>query len=169
MQKLVPRLRAVGTMYNPAEANSVKELSVAREIFRSRGIRLEEIAITASNEVLQSVQILAGRDIQAVWVPGDNTAGDGYEGAVKGARDAGLPLITDECSDLPRGGLACLGVGLQPAGMASGKLAGQILLGANPQDVPLGEVAVEEMAISRGDAAQLGLAIPAEFSKNVRP
>src|SRR5271165_5663509 len=28
MQKLVPGLRAVGTMYNPAEANSVKELSV---------------------------------------------------------------------------------------------------------------------------------------------
>jgi ABC-type uncharacterized transport system substrate-binding protein len=60
-------------MYNPAEANSAKELSVAREVFRSRGIRREEVAISGSNEVLQSVQILAGRDIQAVWVPGDNT------------------------------------------------------------------------------------------------
>ena len=84
MQKLVPGLRAVGTMYNPAEANSVKELSVAREVFRSRGVRLEEVAIAASSEVLPAVQILAGRDIQVVWVPGDNTAIEGYEGAVKG-------------------------------------------------------------------------------------
>jgi putative ABC transport system substrate-binding protein len=168
-KRLVPGLRAVGTMYNPAEANSVRELSVAREIFRSRGVRLEEIAIAGSSEVLQSVQILAGRDIQAVWVPGDNTAIEGYEGAVKGARDAGLPLITDDCDSLYRGGLACLGVGSHPAGLAAGNLAGRILLGANPQDLPLEEVAVEQMAVSRGNAAQLGFAIPPELSQNVRP
>ncbi len=124
-------------MHNPAEANSVKELSVAREIYRARGVRLEEVAIAGSNEVLQAVQILAGRDIQAIWIPGDNTAVEGYEGAVKGAKDARLPLITDECSDLPRGGLACLGISLRSAGVASGKLAGQVLLGANPKDLPL--------------------------------
>ena len=75
------------------------------------------------------MQILAGRDIQVVWVPADNTAIEGYEGAVKGAKDARLPLITDECSSLSRGGLACLGVGLHSAGLAAGKLAGRVLLG----------------------------------------
>jgi len=169
MQKLVPGLRAVGTMYNPAEANSVKELTVAREIYRSRGVRLEEVALAGSNEVLQAVQILAGRDIQVVWVPGDNTAIEGYEGAVKGAKDARLALVTDECSALQRGGLACLGVGLYPASVAAGKMAGRVLLGADPKDLPLEEVAVEEMSISRGSAAQLGVTIPKEFSQHVRP
>ncbi len=168
MQKLVPGLRAVGTMYNPAEANSVKEMTAAREIFRDRGVRLEEIAIAGSSEVLQAVQLLAVRNIQAVWLPGDNTAIEGYEGAVKGAKDARLPLVTDECSELPRGGLACLGISLQSAATASGKLAGRVLLGADPKDLPLLEVAVEEMAISQDNAAQLGLAIPPEFSQKVR-
>jgi putative ABC transport system substrate-binding protein len=169
MQKLIPGLRAVGTMYNPAEANSVKELTVAREIFRQRGVRLEEIAIAGSNEVLQAVQILAGRDIQAIWVPGDNTAIEGYEGAVKGAQEAKLPLITDQCSSLSRGGLACLGIGLYQAALAAGRMAGQVLQGANPQDLPLGEVAVEEMSISRGNAARLGITIPPEYSQKLRP
>lgn len=169
MQKLIPGLRAVGTMYNPAEANSVKEFSVAREIFRSRDVRLEEVAIAGSNEVLQAVQILAGREIQAIWVPSDNTAIEGYEGAVKGARDARLPLITDDCDSLPRGGLACVGVGYQPAGMASGRLAGKILLGANPRDIPLEEVVIEQTWISRAEAAQFGVAIPREFSDKLRP
>src|SRR6202142_2772891 len=167
MQKLIPGLHAVGTMYNPAEANSAKELTVAREVFRSRGIRLEEVALAGSNEVLQAVQILAGRDIQVVWLPGDNTAIEGYEGAVKGARDARLPLITDECSELPRGGLACLGISLHSAGVASGKLGGRVLRGGNPKELPLEEVAVEEMGISRGNAAQLGLAIPQEYSQSL--
>ena len=169
MQKLVPNLHAVGTMYNPAEANSAKELTVAREVFRKRGIRLEEVAISGSNEVLQAVQILSGRDIQTVWVPGDNTAIEGYEGAVKGAKDAPLPLITDECSALSRGATACLGPSLSNAGIASGKLAGRVLGGANPKDLPLGEVADEEMAINRAAAQQLGLSIPAEYVQNVRP
>jgi len=169
MQKLVPGLRAVGVMYNPAEANSAKELTVAREIFRSRSIRLEEVAISGSNEVLQAVQILAGRDIQVVWVPGDNTAIEGYEGAVKGAADARLPLITDECSSLPRGGLACLGVSLYQAGVASGKLAGRVLRGELPQNIPFEEVAVEDRGISRGNAAKLGVTVPAEYVQYLQP
>jgi ABC-type uncharacterized transport system substrate-binding protein len=169
MQQLVPGLRAVGTMFNPAEANSVKEISVAREIYKKRGIRLEEVAIAGSSELLQAVQILAGRNIQVVWVPGDNTCIEGYEGAVKGARDAGLPLFTDICSTLSRGGLACLGFSPYDSGVAAGKLAGRILLGANPKDLPLEEVAVEQKFISRTNADQLKITIPAELSGNVRP
>ena len=169
MEKLVPRLHGVGTMYNPAEANSAKELALAREVFRNRGVRLEEVAISGSNEVLQAVQILSGRDIQAVWVPGDNTAIEGYEAAVKGAKDAHLPLFTDECSALDRGGVACLGPSLASAGVASGKLAGEVLRGENPKDLPIGEVAVEEMAISKAAAQQFGITIPAEYGEKVRP
>lgn len=169
MQKLVPGLRSVGTMYNPAEANSVKEISVAREVYKNRGIRLEEVSISGSSEVLQAVQILAGRDIHVVWVPGDNTCIEGYEGAVKGARDAHLPLFTDICSTLDRGGLACLGFSPHDSGAAAGKLAARILRGANPKDLPLEEVMVEQKIISRSNAAELNIAIPAELSGSVRP
>jgi len=169
MQKLVPGLRAVGTMYNPAEANSVKEQAVAREVFRKRGIRLEQIAVSGSNEVLQAVQILAGRDIQVVWLPADNTGIQGYEGAVKGAKDARLPLITDICSALPRGGLACLGVGMQHSSLVAGKMAGQVLLGQNPKDMPIEEVAVEEVSINRSNAAELGITIHPELARRVGP
>jgi putative ABC transport system substrate-binding protein len=169
MQKLVPGLSAVGTMYNPAEANSVKEQAVAREVFQKRGIRLEQVAVTGSNEVLQAVQILAGRGIQVVWLPADNTGIQGYEGAVKGAKDARLPLITDICSSLPRGGLACLGVGMQYSSQVAGKMAGRVLRGDDPKDMPIEEVAVEEKSISRSNAAELGISIPAEFAENVRP
>jgi len=169
MQKFVPGLRAVGTIYNPAEANSVKELSVARPIYRSRGVRLEEIAVSNSSEVFQAVQILAGKDIQAVLAPGDNTAIAGYEGAVKGAQDAHLPLFSEDCDSLDRGGVACLGLGAHVSGLAAGRLAGRILQGASPRDLPFEEVAVEEIGIRSRRAAQLGLRIPAEFAKNVRP
>ena len=55
------------------------------------------------------------------------------------------------------------------AAFASGRLAGRVLLGANPKDIPFEEVVVEEMDISRANATQLGIAIPAEFSQSMRP
>ena len=171
MQKLVPGLRAVGTMYNPAEANSVKELSVAREVFRSRGVRLEEVAIAGSNEVLQAVQILAGRDIQVVWVPGDNTAIEGYEGAVKGAQDARSAadhrrmLRRSPAVAWPASASVCtIRQSWLPESWQAGFCWARIR-----RDLPLEEVAVEEMVISRSNAAQLGITIPSEFSQNVRP
>ena len=169
MQKLVPKLRTVGVMYNPAEANSAKEMTVAREVYRQRSVRLEEVALSGSNELLQAVQILASRGVQALWVPADNTCVEGYEGAVKGAGDAKLPLFSDLCSTLPRGGLACLGIGLEAAGEASGRLAARVLLGANPKDLPIEEVAVEQRGISRSGAARLNIAIPPEYSKDLVP
>jgi putative tryptophan/tyrosine transport system substrate-binding protein len=169
MLKLVPGLRAVGTLYNPAEANSVREMSVARKVYKKRGIRLEEVALAGSSELLQAVQILAARDIQVLWVPADNTCIEGYEGAVKGSRDAHLPLFTDICATLNRGGLACLGFSPRDSGIAAGKLAGRVLLGEKPKDIPLEEVMVEEKIISRSNAEQLKIAIPAELAGNVRP
>ena len=169
MLKLIPNLRAVGTLYNPAEANSVREMSVAHEVYKRRGIRLEEVALTGSSELLQAVQILAARDIQVLWVPADNTCIEGYEGAVKGTRDSHLPLFTDICATLKRGGLACLGFSPRDSGIASGKLASRILRGEKPQEIPLEEVMVEEKIISRTRAQQLKIAIPAELQEYVRP
>jgi ABC-type uncharacterized transport system substrate-binding protein len=48
-------------------------------------------------------------------------------------------------------------------------LAGRVIRGENPQTIPLGEVAVEELSISRASAEQLGITIPAELSEHVRP
>jgi putative ABC transport system substrate-binding protein len=169
MLKLIPNLRAVGTLYNPAEANSVREMDVAHEVYKRRGIRLEEVALAGSSELLQAVQILAARDIQVLWVPADNTCIEGYEGAVKGSRDARLPLFTDICSTLKRGGLACLGFSPRDSGIAAGKLAARVLRGEKPQDLPLEEVMVEEKIISRSVAARLKIAIPADLAANVRP
>jgi ABC-type uncharacterized transport system substrate-binding protein len=169
MQKLIPGLRTVGTFYNPSEANSMKEMSIAREVYRSRGVKLEEVTVSSSNEVLQAVQILAGRGVQVVWAPADNIAIEGYAGAVKAAQDANLPLITDICALLARGGLACSGFNQRDSGLAAGKLAAKVLQGANPKDLPIEEVAVEQTFISKSNAEKLNVTIPQEYSGYVRP
>src|SRR5262245_8878464 len=90
IQKLVPHVRSVGTLYNSSEANSTKVMSVGREIFQKRGISLEEVASKIIYEVFREVEVVVGRKIQALWVTGDNTAIQAFEGIAKVAADSRL-------------------------------------------------------------------------------
>ena len=145
----MPGVRSVGTLYNSSEANSRKVISVARKLFTKRGIKLVEVAITSSNEVFQAAQVLAARNIQALWITGDNTALQAFEGIVKVADDSRLPLIINDPEFTGRGALACSGLGYYQSGYAAAKLAARILLGENPQDLPSEEVAVKTVSLNR--------------------
>jgi ABC-type uncharacterized transport system substrate-binding protein len=60
-------------------------------------------------------------------------------------------------------------VGMQYSSLVAGKMAGRVLRGENPKDMPIEEVAVEEVSISRSNAAELGITIHPEFSRRVGP
>jgi putative ABC transport system substrate-binding protein len=114
IQQLVPGVKSVGTLYNSSEANSRKVVSVARDLFTKRGIKLEEVSVTGSSEVAQAAQVLASRNIQAIWITGDNTALQAFDAIVKVSLDRRLPLINNDPEFVDRGALACVGLGWYP-------------------------------------------------------
>ncbi len=160
IQKLVPAVKSVGTLYNSSEANSRAVVSVARDLFAKRGIKLEEVTVTGTGEVFQAAQVLAHRGIQAMWITGDNTAIQAFEGIAKAALDARLPLIINDPEFTERGALACVGLGWYEAGLAAAKLAARVLLGARPRNLPVEEVAVKRIVLNHDMARKLGVKFP---------
>jgi ABC-type uncharacterized transport system substrate-binding protein len=165
IQQLVPNVRAVGTLYNSSEANSRKVVSVARELFRKRGIQLREVAITSTSEVFQAAQVLSTRDVQALWITGDNTALQAFEGIVKVATDSRLPLVINDPEFVGRGALACVGLGFYQSGYAAAKLAARVLLGESPQKLPFEDVAIKTVSLNFEVAKKLGITFPAALIK----
>jgi ABC-type uncharacterized transport system substrate-binding protein len=160
IQQLVPGVTAVGTLYNSSEANSVKVVSVAREIFKARGIRLEEIAITGTNEVFQAAQVLSQRNIQAMWLTGDNTALQAFDGIVKAANAAKLPLIINDPEFTDKGALAAVGIGWYETGRGAAKVLARVLRGESPANIPFEEVAVKKLVLNHDVAKTLGITFP---------
>ena len=87
IEQLVPGVKSVGTLYNSSEANSRKVVSVARELFAKRHIKLEEVTVTSTTDVVEAAQAVAGRNIQAMWITGDNTALQAFDAIAKVAQD----------------------------------------------------------------------------------
>jgi putative tryptophan/tyrosine transport system substrate-binding protein len=163
MQKLVPRLQFVGTLYNSSEANSAKVISVGRELFQKRGIRLEEVTATNTGEVFQAAQVLAGRKIQALWVTGDNTAIQAFEGIAKVAADSRLPLVINDPEFTERGALAAVGIGWKKTCYEAAKRVAQVLLGESPQGLPFENIALKQVVLNYAVARKLGITFPPEL------
>lgn len=165
IQKLIPGVKAVGTVYNNAEANSVKVISVAREAFKKRGIALEEVIANNTSEVFQSAQVACYRKVQAIWVTGDNTALQSMDGIVKATSNAHMPLIINDPEFTARGALACVGLGWYGPGKAGGVLAGRVLHGEDPSTIPIQEVAEEKLVLNQDAAKKLGIVFPPDMLK----
>jgi len=168
IQKLVPGVKAVGTVYNSSEANSVKVISVARDVFSKRGIALQEVTATNTSEVFQSAQAACYRKVQAMWVTGDNTALQSFDAIVKATTDAKLPLFINDPEFTSRGALACVGLGWYPAGKAGGVLAARVLRGEDPANIPFQEVAEKKLVINKQAATRLGIVFPPDVVREAQ-
>jgi putative tryptophan/tyrosine transport system substrate-binding protein len=168
IQKLVPGIKAVGTVYNSSEANSVKVISVAREAFKKKGIALQEVTATSTSEVFQAAQVVTYRGVQALWVTGDNTALQSFDGIVKAARAAKLPLIINDPEFTARGAVASVGLGWYEAGHAGGVLAARVLRGESPRNIPFEEVALKKIVLNQDEAHKLGIVFPPEIVKEAQ-
>ncbi|HEX3469616.1 MAG TPA: ABC transporter substrate-binding protein [Silvibacterium sp.] len=165
IQKLVPNVKAVGTVYNSSEANSVKVISVGRDIFRKHGISLQEVSVTNTSEVFQAAQVACYRNVQAMWVTGDNTALQSFDAIAKATTDAKLPLVINDPEFTSRGALACVGLGWYPAGEAGGLLAARVLHGEDPASIPFQEVAEQKLMLNQQAATRLGITFPPDVLK----
>jgi len=168
IQKLVPGVKAVGTVYNSSEANSVKVISVARDIFRKRGILLQEVTATNTSEVYQAAQVACYRNVQAIWVTGDNTVLESFDAVAKATTDAKLPLFINDPEFTSRGALACVGLGWYPAGLAGGALAARVLRGEDPSTIPFQEVAEQKLVLNQQAASRLGIVFPPDVLKEAQ-
>src|SRR5262245_18047650 len=163
IERLVPGIRSVGTLYNSSEANSVKVMSVARGIFEQRHIRLQEIAITSTSEIFQAAHVLTQRDVQALWVTGDNTALQGIDAIAKVAHDAKLPLVINDPEFVQRGAMVAVGIGWYETGKASSKVLARVLKGEQPRNIPFEEVVVKKLVLNQAVAKALRITFPPDI------
>jgi ABC-type uncharacterized transport system substrate-binding protein len=165
IQKLLPSVKTVGTIYNPAEANSVKVMDVGRAAFTKAGIKLEEVTINGTADVVPAMQSVVSKDIQALWVTGDNTALQAFDGVAKVAAESKLPLFINDPEFTDRGALIAVGIGWYKTGYVSAKKLAQVLKGENPAKIPFESYVEKKLKLNHEVAKTLGITFPPDVEK----
>ncbi|MDD5217994.1 MAG: ABC transporter substrate-binding protein [Candidatus Omnitrophica bacterium] len=165
IDKIVPGFKKLGVLYNSGEANSVKVVTVLRELCMKNNITLEEGTLISTSEAAQAIQALLAREIQAFYLPGDNTAYQAFEVIIRETQEARIPCIIDQVEFVGRGALAAIGVRYYYCAKRAGLLLARVLRGENPAAIPMENVSVSQIALNEEIAKKISLRFSPEVLK----
>jgi len=160
---LLPDVRRIGTVYNSSEVNSTKVVARAREYTKTKGIELIGNTVVNSSEVYQATFALCMKNIDAVWITGDNTATQAFHGIVKVCRENRIPLIVNDVDIMNEGALAAIGIGWYKTGLRTAPMVARVLNGENTSAIPIENYVEEEISLNHDVAAELNIQFPAEY------
>ncbi len=163
-----PGKLTIGTVYNPAYANSAFNLEVLQKALKAYNdeVTLITTTISSSAELHQAAQSLAQKDIDAFMLIPDNTVYAAFDSVVKVAGPKKIPIFMCDVERLADGALMVLGYDYTSSGIQAAHLVDRILKGENPKDIPFERYSKVTLGINLKVAKELGIVLPPEITAN---
>jgi len=158
--EIAPPVVAIAAVLNQTSPNADPEFRELQAVAQARGRTLHRLNASTQAEIGAAFALVVERRIGAVVVGSDPFLAD--QGALIAAHAARLsiPAIYPFRDSAEAGGLISLGSSLRTAYRQAGVLAGRILKGSKPSDMPVQQPTTFEIVINQKTAAALGIKIP---------
>ncbi len=158
VKKLVPHVKNLGVVYNAGEDNSVSLVKHIEKYAPAFGMTVKKTSVVKSSDVMQATLNLVG-DVEAIYIPTDNTVVSAFEAVVKVANENRIPLIAGDTSSVERGAVAALGFNYYDVGRQTGKLVLRILKGESAGSMNSETVQKTELYINTIAAKKQGVSL----------
>ncbi|MCB9369859.1 MAG: ABC transporter substrate-binding protein [Calditrichaeota bacterium] len=154
--KALPNAKRIGVVFGSGESNSQAVMARVRIVAKNLGMELVERTVTNTSEVSSATVALVG-NVDAIFVPTDNTVHQALPSLLQVAKDNKLPVFDCTRSSVEAGALFALGGSYEEMGRTAGKIASEILSGTNPGTIPIAFVQDPELYWNEGVAEELGV------------
>lgn len=160
LKKYFPRYRRLGTLFCPAEANSVdlKDTFVAHA--KERGFEVETVAVSTPTELADAAMSLAGKPIDAIVQISDNITSAGFTAITRAANQVQKPLFSLNSTTTGLGAPVSFGRDYHECGVQTAKMVLRVMDGEKPASIPflLSPHVVRKASLP--NAAKNGLVLP---------
>ncbi|NQV32373.1 MAG: ABC transporter substrate-binding protein [Phycisphaeraceae bacterium] len=153
--EMCPEIKKVGVVWNPAEACSEACTIMARKTCETMGIELLEATVDNSSGVLEAARALTSRNVDCIWIGGDNTVELAISSLIKATSEIRVPVFANAPSSADSGAIFGLGANYYEVGKITGDLAAQAVKGLDLATVRIENVAPERLAINYEAAKDL--------------
>ena len=160
VKEFLPQIKRLGFLYNAGEVNSKILVPLFQAEGKKLNIEIVEATVSKSSDVYQAVKSLVG-NVDAVFIPTDNTVVSALESAIKVCEQNNLPLFNADVDSVKRGSIAAMGFDYYQHGYQTGALAQRIMNGANPAITPVEFQEKLQLHINASAAEKMGVSIPA--------
>ena len=164
IKKLMPNLKTIGGIYTSSDDSSTAEFKEFKQLAQKAGIEVKTYTITSTNDIDQVAATMA-HEVQAVYVPTDNTVASGIQALLKNTNAAKIPVFASVATMVKSGAVATYSVSQYDIGRLTGKLVAQILKGKKPNQMPIQHVTQGDYAFNLSQAQRFGINIPQDLIK----
>ncbi|AGY81222.1 ABC transporter substrate-binding protein [Carnobacterium inhibens] len=149
--------KTIGIIYNSSEPNSKIQADLAQEAIEAEGLEVKSLTVTTTNDVQQVMTTLA-QEVDAVYIPTDNTLASTMPTVGEIAEKYQLPVVPGSAEMVEAGGLATYGINYEELGRQTAQMALQIIEeGADPAEMPVETSNKLELVINEEVAKSLGI------------
>jgi len=167
IKRVVPGAKRVGVIYSPGEANSVSIVESLKKAMAASGMTLVEGAAARTVDVSSAAQSLVGK-VDVFYAPTDNNVMSAFEGIVKVAQQAKIPVVAADTDAVARGAAAALGLNYYDIGRQTGKIVVRVLNGETAGRIASQTSTTFELHVNQGAALKQGVTLPDELVKSAK-
>ena len=167
IKRVVPNAKRVGVIYSPGEANSVAIIEALKKAVPAAGMTLVEGAAARTVDVASAAQSLVGK-VDVIYAPTDNNVMSAFEGIVKVAQQAKIPVVAADTDAVKRGAVAALGLNYYDIGHQTGKIVVRILQGQAAGTIASQTSNTFELHVNPGAALKQGVTLSDELVKSAQ-
>jgi len=151
----------LGVIYNAGEVNSVVQVDELKAVKESLNItEIVEATAATTADVYTAAESLVGQ-VDAIWVPSDNTVAVAIASVVAVCEDNDIPLFGSDVSSIARGGcISGYGLDYYVNGQTAAGLAARILEGEDPGSIAIATTPMTIIYLCEAAAEAMGITIP---------
>ncbi len=166
-KELLPDAKNIGLLYCSNEANSKYQVDIVAEELKKLGYETKAYSFSDSNDVA-AVTTTACNEMDALYIPTDNTAASNAALIDSIAAPKNIPIIAGESGICEGCGIATLSISYEEIGRIAGEMAYEILVnGADPatMDIKFATAPKKQYIAERVKA--LGITVPDSYEEIV--
>lgn len=167
MKEILPDLKNIGVLYTSSEDNSVKQVEEVKKVANNLGLNLKIASVSSTNDVQQVTESLAS-EVQAIFVPIDNTVASTMQTVVKVADDFKVGIFPSADTMVADGGVLGLGVDQYQIGVKTAEMVIEVINGANPAETPIRLANQGVIYLNEAKAEKLGIKIPNNIKEKAK-
>jgi putative ABC transport system substrate-binding protein len=154
----------LGVIYNAGEVNSVVQVDELKAVKESLNItEIVEATAATTADVYAAAESLVSQEVDAIWVPSDNTVAVAIASVVAVCEDNDIPLFGSDVSSIGKGGcISAYGLDYYVNGQTAAGLAAQILEGEDPGSIAIATTPMTIIYLCEAAAERMGITIPTD-------
>lgn len=161
LRAALPRVRKVGTLFAPGEANSVFNRDQWRARLAKDGIELVSAPADRPTEIPEAADALIAQGVEAITQISDVSSSSGFTSIVRSADRADVPVFGFATSAVRDGATLALARDFRQTGVDGARLVDRVLRGEDPARMPFTETTKTVTVVNPDRLRRFGVALPA--------